>query len=238
MQKLALKIFALILPFASPHVLVDILRHKNIFQAVIFDCSTILENQVSNLQTINHYGVKISYKKIFPNKTDTYIPCNFYKLGIAIDSSCEGWVTIFQNLDHAAIFRSPYFWFIFTEDLSGTFDTLSQFPIEVNSDVTVLNRNGFKYDIHEVYNTGYYTKGHFFTQRLGYWENSKLVIRETKRMNFSGVVLKCMVVITKNVAGETIEQYVEGSRHTGFDTLHKLKYFTMLKYLRDMYKFR
>lgn len=227
-----------IIPYVSSSltkVLVDILKHKNIYQAVIFNCNVTIADQVLSYHTMNNFGIMLSYKSTISNQTD--FSSNFHKQGVVLHSSCQEWDTIFQ--DKTTLFRSPYSWFIFTENLSLASHSLSQLPIEVNSDFTVLKRIGHNmYEIHEVYNTGFHTKGHFVIKSSGYWDNSKLTVENVKRSNLSGVVLKCMVVITENIAHETIEQYVEKSRHTGFDTLHKLKYFTMLKFLRDMYKFR
>lgn len=232
-----LTVFILSLSVAKSHILLDILKFKNIYQVVTFDCDETRQVMVQKTLTVN--GLKISNKKIVNNNTDTAIPSNFYKLGLIVNASCDGWETIFKDLDQHTIFSSPFYWFVLTKDLSATTNALSELPIEVNSYVAVLAKFGAsQYHIYEVYNTGFYTYGQFKIASLGYWHNSTLVMKENKRMNMSGVVLKCMVVINTNIINETVEQYVERSRPQGFDVQHKLKYYTMMKYIRDMYKFR
>lgn len=233
-----LKIVIATFPIASSNLLKDVLNFKHIYQAVIFDCN--ISKQVLAHKTFQKDGLKTIYNNILPNKIYTCIPSKFHKIGLVVNTSCVGWETIFNHLELQNIFSSPFYWFIITDDLSGTSNTLSKLPIEVNSYLAILAKfSDTHYQIYEAYNTGFYTHGQFVVNSLGYWQNSTLVMKDNKRMNMSGVVLKCMIVVTTNIVNETIEEYVERSRPSaGFDVQHKLKYYTILKYLRDMYTFR
>ncbi|KAJ2948574.1 hypothetical protein O0L34_g7827 [Tuta absoluta] len=136
-----------------------------------------------------------------------------------------------------SIFKSPFVWFIFTVNLTEIENTLVQYPIEIDSNVIViLKTTENAYHLFEMYNTGFYTRGKFFVEPIGYW-NSSLHLKRRRRTDLSGVTLKATVVVTQSIVNETFEDYVERSKLSKSDTLHKLKYFTLLKYLRDMYQF-
>ncbi|XP_049876616.1 glutamate receptor-like [Pectinophora gossypiella] len=165
------------------------------------------------------------------------IPFSYHKIGLILNTSCDNWDSIFDNMDESVMLKNSFKWFIITENLLETRNVLSQYPIEIDSDVIIIYREEEKfYRFYEAYTTGFYTHGSFYVKRIGYW-NSSLHLEDKRRTNLSGVLLKAMVVVTQKVVNETFEDYVERSKLSKSDTLHKLKYVTLLKYLRHMYNF-
>ncbi|KPJ04064.1 Glutamate receptor delta-2 subunit, partial [Papilio xuthus] len=55
--------------------------------------------------------------------------------------------------------------------------------------------------------------------------------------NLQGASLKCVSVITDRLKNETYMHFLEQSKHDKTDTLHKLKFYTVIRYLQDMYNF-
>lgn len=219
-------------------VVVDLFRYKNINNAINFYCNKPeIEVLMHKVFIYNH--IFISSFILDHNNNNTFeITVSYSQLGIMVNTSCDGWQKVFRNVNTKSPFQSPLSWIISTEDLSSTFEILSDFPIEVDSDVIIITRaDNNVFSIHEMYSSGFYTKGYFHLNLLGYW-NSSLFIDKPRRSNLTSVVLKGYVVTTQRVVNETFEEYVERSRDSKSDTLHKLKYFTLLKYLRDMYNFR
>lgn len=221
-----------VFPQAEISLLIDIFQHKNINNAVNFYCVTAKTAVCIQKVFYNHH-IRISSQSV---KNTSKIPISYSKIGIIVNTSCTDLSLLLEHLK-APDFNNPFNWFIFAENLTSAVNLLSQYPIELNSDVTVIHRSDNIHFLYEVYNTGIDTKGRFFVKPIGYW-NSTLHIEERKRMDLSGVVLRCTVVITQKVTNETFEEYVERSKLSKSDTLHKLKYYSLLKYLRDMYNFR
>ncbi|KAG6450986.1 hypothetical protein O3G_MSEX006868 [Manduca sexta] len=116
-----------------------------------------------------------------------------------------------------------------------TVKELSQHPIEIDSDTTIADKTENVYDLYEIYNTGFKKNGIFKTVHIGDWRSSLNIEHPKRRNDLSGVVLSCPVVVLKKLEEETFEHYLMQATHVGFDSLHKLKYITLLNYLKDMY---
>lgn len=229
-------IFSNFISMQQTFLLIDLFNHNNIYNIVNFHCNRP-EYLVSMQKLFNNNKILVANLKT--NGSGSYkISHSYKKLGVVLNTSCDGWQMAFQLISMEDVFKSPFNWFITTENLTATVDILSHYPIEVDSEVTVIYKTGENiFELYEVYNTGFFTHGRFVIKKIGYWD-SKLWIEKRNRTDLIGVTLKCTVVVTQRVANETFEEYVERSKLSKSDTLHKLKYFTLLKYLRDMYSIR
>lgn len=238
MSMTILKVLFLLLPLANSTVIVDILKQKSINNLISFDCNE-LKSKALYHKMMNENGIRMRSLDIGNTAEDISIPPEHTRIALVLSTSCDGWSKILDLLDHKNIFKRRFAWLVVTENISDTTNVLTEYPIEIDSDVTILHRVEEKlYQLYEAYNTGFYTHGGFIVKRIGTWTVSQSYFRPIKRMDLSGVVLKTMVVITHRLMNETVLEYLAQSRKSSFDSLHKLKYFTILKYLRDMYNFR
>lgn len=217
-------------------VLTTIFQNENINNAVNFHCNNAnTENAIQKMFTANQ--VRSSSSQIEYN-TSFAIPYYYPRIGMILNTSCNNWYTVLDDLRAKAMYKSPFKWFVITEDFNSTVNVLSQYPIEIDSDITIIQKmNDRIFNLYEVYNTGFYTSGQVRVEKIGRWD-SWLRMEKRRRTDLSGVKLKCTVVITQKVVNETFEAYTERSGLSKSDTLHKLKYYTLLKYLRDMYNMR
>lgn len=217
-------------------VLTKIFKNENIHNAVNFHCNNAnTEVAIWKMFTANQVRTS-SYQTEY--NTSFAIPYYYSRIGMILNTSCNNWFTVLDNLRATAIFKSPFKWFVIAEDFNSTISILSQYPIEIDSDITIIQKmNDNIFNLYEVYNTGFYTSGQVKVEKLGQWDSS-LRMKKRRRTDLSGVKLKCTVVITQKVINETFEAYTERSKLSKSDTLHKLKYYTLLKYLRDMYNMR
>nr|AXF48861.1 ionotropic receptor IR30 [Lobesia botrana] len=199
----------------------------------MFHCSSS-ENAIDFQKKMNKIDFRVSTIRM-DNNTSRFIQTSQYRVGIILKTSCTNWTTVFEHFDSNLFKKSKYSWFIFTDDFSSTSETLSTYPIEIDSDITIISQTENYYYLYEVYNTGYYKNGRFRVEHVGYWYY-KLWVQPNKRMDLSGVKLKSTVVVTHNIEHETFEEYLSMARPE-VDSLHKLKYFTLLMYLTDMYNF-
>lgn len=217
-------------------VLNKIFKHDNINNAVNFHCNNA-NREITIWKMFTANQVKTSSFRIKYN-TSFAIPYYYPRIGMILNTSCNNWFTVLDNLRATSMFKSPFKWFIMAEDFNSTVTVLSQYPIEIDSDITIIEKTtGKMFNLYEMYNTGFYTSGQVKVEMIGIW-NSSLRMERRRRMDFTGVKLKCTVVITQKVVNETFEAYTERSKLSKSDTLHKLKYFTLLQYLRDMYNMR
>lgn len=217
-------------------VLTKIFKYENIYNAVNFHCDNP-STEISILKMFAANQIKTSSFHT-KNTTSFAIPYYYPRIGMIVNTSCTNWFTVLDNLKATDIFKSPFKWFIIAEDFNSTIGVLSQYPIEINSDVTIIKKiDDNIFNLHEVYNTGFYTSGRLKVERVGRWDSS-LRMEKRRRTDLTGVKMKCTVVITQKVMNETFETYTERSKLSKSDTLHKLKYYTLLKYLRDMYNMR
>ncbi|KAG7301285.1 hypothetical protein JYU34_014206 [Plutella xylostella] len=183
-------------------------------------------------------GIATSNLKLDTDVAFTDLTVSQTKTAVVLNTSYSGWYNVLETCDYEHSFRHPFLWLIFSDDLENTAAILSKYPIEVDSSVLIITKtDDNSYQLYEAYNTGFYTHGSFVVNSLGSWNNSRLHMKESRRTNMTGVVLKCMVVVTQMLTNETLPSFLEQSRPSGFDLLHKKKYFTLLKYLRDMYNF-
>lgn len=221
-------------PVSAISMILDILKFKNIQNGVILNCHNNY-NIVSVQKVLNNNNVKVSS---FHSSSVTQI--GYSKIGLILDTSCAFWNNTFGSIDETYL-RSSHTWLIKTDNISSTVDILSKFPIEINSDVILISEAGKNksFYLHEVYNTGFYTKGSFMVKNIGHWD-SKLYLKEKIRTDLTGVVLKCVVVVVDPIVNQTFEHYLEHTKPEDsiVDSLHKLKFFTLVKYLGTIFNFR
>lgn len=228
-MKLVVLFFLVILNRALFSVIVDVLKRKNINYVTYFACNSVFQ-QIRQQKQMIHSNFLSKFTEAHQTKSF------HFKTAIIIDASCPNWS---QFLGDNSIFRTPESWLIISTNLSETQNVILNYPFEVNSDLNVvLKITKNQYKLYEIYNSGFHTNGQLYIRNIGSWINGSMHIENERRMDMHGVILKCMVVITQQIYGETFEEYLERSRHGSDDSLHKLKYYTLLKYLRDMYHFR
>ncbi|PZC86964.1 hypothetical protein B5X24_HaOG200630 [Helicoverpa armigera] len=217
-------------------LVIDILKHKNIKNAVLFQCYN--NHFVSGVHKIfNENNVLIASSKIISNGT-YIIPLDHKNTGIVVDTSCEGWNSV---LDSRTVSFKDYSFIIIAEHLSPILEALSRYPILVDSDVIVAHKLNQSYNLYEVYNTGFKLKGKYVIRLLGHW-NSSLYIEDLNRWDLGGAFVKTAVVVINptKLTNQTTEQYMEKPirMQVKVDTVHRMKFFILLKYMRDMYNFR
>ncbi|XP_045777707.1 ionotropic receptor 75a-like isoform X1 [Maniola jurtina] len=221
-------------PISAISIILDILKFKNIENCFIFNCYNNY-NIVSIQKVFNDNNIKVSSFTSDTRPKQT----GYSKIGFILDASCEFWNTTFGLIDET-YFRRSYTWLIKTDNLVSTASILSKFPFEINSDVILITKSAEPnlFYLHEAYNQGFYTKGSFLVTKIGLWD-SKLYLNQKKRTNLTGVVLKCVVVVIDPIINQTFEHYLENTRpeDSKVDSLHKLKFFTLIKYLGSIFNF-
>ncbi|KAF9410458.1 hypothetical protein HW555_010460 [Spodoptera exigua] len=223
----------LTLSVADVSLVIDIFKLKNIKNGVIFHCYD--SYVVSNVHRIlNEHDILMASAKIDYNTTYN-VAESYPKVGLIIYTVCQGWTSV---LDSENISFQGNSYVIITEDLSGTTEVLSRYPIEVDSDVIVAHKINQTFKLYEVFNTGSKYRGTYNVREVGLW-NSSLVINASNRWNLQGVFVKTAVIILTlpKIVNQTIEQYMEKpiKSQIDVDTVHRMKYFIMLKFMRDMY---
>lgn len=215
---------------------IDILNHKYVYNVVMFHCyNNIITNTV--LKLFNQQGIRVATASI-GNDSAYYIPPYYRsKSGIIIDASCNGWTAV---LNSSTMSFQNYSLIIITECFVTTTDILSNYPIQVDSDVTIAHKKDRSFELYEVYNTGYHYNGTFNIIKVGHWDpESSLCSTRSDRKNLQGLRIKVAAIIlpSPKLENETVEQYMEKAR-TKVDTVHRMKFFILLKYMRDLYNIR
>lgn len=213
----------------------DVFKSKELHFGTIFHCGSA-DNAVKIHKIMNNNDFRMSNFVIDDNVT-LYSQLKLmktHKIGMVI-KICGNWTSMPELFD-SKLFDSSFSWLIFADDISSMTGTLSRYPIEVNSDVTIVHKTGNIFNLYEVYNTGFYSNGRFHVKPVGYWCTT-LQLEKSKRIDMSGVVLKSAVVLTHSIVNQTFEEYMARSTWE-VDSLHKLKYFTLLMYWREMFNFR
>uniref|UniRef100_A0A2A4JDU9 Uncharacterized protein n=1 Tax=Heliothis virescens TaxID=7102 RepID=A0A2A4JDU9_HELVI len=163
---------------------------------------------------------------------------DYKKTGIVVDTACEGWNSV---LDSGTVSFKDYSFIMITENLPLILETLSRYPIKVDSDVIVAHKLNQTFNLYEVYHTGYKSKGKYVTRLIGNW-NSSLYIEDLNRWDLGGAFVKTAVVIVNptRLTNQTVERYMEKPfrMQVKVDTVHRMKFFILLRYMRDMYNFR
>ncbi|CAH0724246.1 unnamed protein product, partial [Brenthis ino] len=235
-----MNIFAIvfILDFGSATILpvyLEILKSKNIENAVLFHCSAnnhILLNQ----KIFNENNIRVTS---FRTENFTHLPnLGNFKLAFMLDTRCSFWELILSTANKR-YFRGSCTWLIYTNDVQGTAVAVSKYPVDINSDFIVITKDDLKkvYNLFEVFNKGFYTNGSFVIAELGYLD-TELHMTPSKRVDLMGVVLKSVVVVIDPIANETFEHYLDHTKPGVLvDSVHKLKFYTLIKYLRNIYNF-
>ncbi|CAG9795895.1 unnamed protein product [Diatraea saccharalis] len=157
------------------------------------------------------------------------------KLGIFLNTSCEDWSEAFNNFPGNIYFKSSFTWLIYTEDIVSTTNVLSNYSIEIDSDVTVISKFNDNYKFYEVFHTDYFY-GKFYVRYVGYWKKN-LKLNKIDKRSLTGLSIKCFVVVTVKLENETFEQYLYQPKNYTGDSIHRLKFVTLLNHIRDMYNF-
>lgn len=232
-----LVIFSKICLVSTVSIFIDIFKSKSIENGVILHCHNNYKLVLIE-KAFHESNIKVSSLKTGRNSSHIgYF--SHSNIGFIVDASCEYWYQIFEN-SYNRFFRRSYTWLIETSNLADTKNILSNFPIEINSDFILIskdNKSGIYY-LYELFNRGFYTHGSFVINYLGYWD-VKLHVNQSCRKDLTGVVLKCPLVILDQVVNQTFKHYLSNTK-PGFivDSLHKLKFYTLLKYLQHIYNYR
>nr|ARO70551.1 antennal ionotropic receptor IR7d.3 [Dendrolimus punctatus] len=225
--------------FVDILTIINILQYKNINNVNIIHCDKSFD-----IITAHKMFAQNKMRTGFLNIGDD-VTRNINKhnptIGIVLNTACESWKDTFDNIDTTNSFRYPFVWLIITNDVSATVNVLSQYPIQVDADVTIMyksNDTKETFELYETFNTGFNSNGTFQVQYKGPWNSTK---NKTNifltRMDLTGVLIKVTVVVTRNIINETIEESLVNGAKDGMDSLHKLKFFMILKYIQDMYNF-
>lgn len=205
---------------------IEVFNYKHVRDVIVFHC--FKENQLILPQRMFHFN---NFRTVFvfiSNNISWELPNSYSKIGVLINTSCDGW-EMFQE------FQNSHTWVYYTDNLTSTITALSTFPIEINSDVTVVYKENSAYQVFDTYNTGRKNNGVFNVNYIGHINpglqtNLKFITR-----NLNGVTLKSTVVILKKVQYESFEEYLRKTKQTGLDSVHKHKFFQLLQYISEMY---
>lgn len=213
--------------------IIDILQFKEVSNVYYLSCNhreRIVYQKIFNDNNIRAAALDVnfgaSYKMV--NSLNT--------VGIVLDTSCNAWTEVLNYFPCNIAFKNPFKWLIFTHDLLATANVISNYSIEIDSDVTIVIKNRDAYELYEVFHTDY-SKGVFTIKNVGYW-NSTLNMEVFPRRDLTGVVIKTPVVITEKVVQETFGEYLSKPKKNQVDSLHKLKFYALLNYIKDIYNFR
>lgn len=209
---------------------IELMKSKNIRNAVLIDCKNLIDAQKNLIK----YDIRSSY--FFTNSTD--LPnLGYSKVAYILNTSCESWDQVF-NVTDVRFFGGFYTWLIYTDNLSTTVDVLSKYPVDIHSDFIIITKKQDIFYLYEVYNKGFYTNGSFIVADLGYYD-SQLYLRANSRTDLTGVVMKCVVVVVDPIVNQTLEHFLDKKTPGEIvDTVHKLKFYTLIKYIQKMYNFR
>lgn len=216
------------------NLFIEIFKSNHINDAIFAHCDN--ESQVFLLQkAFNNADIKLLSVKL----NDFYI--NHYgfetKIGLLLDVSCDGWSDVFRRKSNFD-FGKRVFWLVNTDDIFLTTKILSRYHIPVDSEVIIIHKEATNaFTLYEAYKTGFGSSGTYVVNAVGFW-NSSLYMKKRRRRNLRNTLLDCVSVITEELVNETYHHFLKASRHDKPDTLHKLKFFTVIRYLQEMYNFR
>lgn len=217
---------------AEISLIIDLLKFKDIGNVVNINCDT--QKSIFLHKMFNDNTIHAAYWNINSDKNE--MPNSYRKTGIILNASCSNWAQAFNNISDYSIFKNQFIWFVLTEDFLSTVRSLSSYPIEIDSDVTVVHKTDGFYKLYEVYYRNY-SNGVLSIREIGYWDTF-LRVNSSNRNDLHGLVMRCPVVVTDKVVQETFEEYLSKPKKNQVDSLHKLKFFALLNYIRDMYNIR
>nr|UVB79162.1 ionotropic receptor 64a [Heortia vitessoides] len=216
--------------FSEFSVVTDVLNEKGVSEVININCynkDTILWQKLFNYKNIKTAN-------FHPKRQLSKLSLNHIKTGIIINTLCLDWKHALKAFPED-IFKSRFVWIVITDDLLSTANVLSNYPIEIDSDVTIILKSRGNYELYEVYHIDY-SKGTFSIREIGNW-NSTLHMTNVGRRDVSGLIIKFTVVVTEKIVNETLKQYLSRPRNYKIDSLHKLKFYELINYIRDLYNF-
>ncbi|XP_038211109.1 ionotropic receptor 75a-like [Zerene cesonia] len=225
-----------IMAIADFSVVTDILKFKSIQNSIIFHCYD--ENYILKVQKI-FMEKKIRIANFYvANNITTVTPLNWVdgrsKIGIILDTGCVNWENSFNALKIP--FKPPLTWILKANNISSATNILYKYPIEFDSDFNLITNADTCYKIYEIYNTGFYQQGSFIFNNVGQWD-SKLYLSAKRDKLLTGINIRLTVVYPEPIVHETFEHFLNQRKKFQIDSVHKLKFCTLMMYLRDMYNF-
>lgn len=219
---------------ANSTIISDILKSKNIHHCVSFNQDKVAE--IHMYKILHRSQIRFSSKNL--ENSSISIPHFIHKIGIVFNAIGD-WESVFDSLAaFRKVFKYPFTWIAVTNDLENTVKVFSRHRIDVDSDITIIYKKNGAVNLYEIYNTGFAIKGEVVVREIGYWDRN-LHIHKKNRFDLRGLMLRCIVLITKNqkVGHKRFEEYLEQTKPslTFVDTTHKLKYYEVLKYYQDMF---
>nr|QZH55078.1 ionotropic receptor 64a [Achelura yunnanensis] len=214
-------------------LIVDFMRHKNLNNLVIYDCNNA-KDLVHLRKILRIHNIRSTFRISERESSCRITPLP--RCGVVLNTNCEKWTSVVECFYSNINFSNFFSLLIVTTNLSTTKHMLSVYPIEFNSDVNIACLKDNTYDIYEVYNTGFYSKGVFISNNVGYW-NLTLTLKKSIRKDLFGVVLQCALVITENVS-ESLSYFLTNLDPARGDNLNRYKYYTLLTYLEQMLNLR
>lgn len=234
----------------SLHILKDFFEKKDIKDGLLVTCLSTVDT-VNAYKQLTENGLQINiFNPSQINLLESTIHIDKYdKIGIVLDLSCENSNVFLKDIstlnDKNSIFSYNYQWLMLNNKIDNeTFQTLSNLDLNIDAEIwlAISNVTHIEYDVYEVYNTGRYHSGNLIIKPFGKWQKVGgfpllKPYKYVRRSNMTGVVLKCMIVVTKKLINETFINYISKPVQTHIDSMNRFNY-ALLLHLRDIYNIR
>nr|QEE82786.1 ionotropic receptor 64a [Conogethes pinicolalis] len=209
---------------------IDILRFKDVNNVYYLNCHN---EEIMNHKIFNDNNFQAA--SLNANLGSIKIPYSYNRMGIMLNTSCSNWTRAFNNVPSNIAFKYQFKWIVFTDDLLKTANILTNYSIDIDSDFTIVVKNKDVYDLYDYYVKNYANET-FSIKKVGYW-NRILHMNKVHRRDLTGLTIKSPVVVIDKLVQETFEEYLSKPKNYIVDSLHKLKFVALLKYIRDIYNF-
>lgn len=234
----------------SIDILKDFFLNKDIKDGILVTCLSTADT-VNAYKQLTENGLQINIfnpSQINLLKSTIHID-KYEKIGIVLDLSCEDSNEFFTDVptfhEKNSMYSYNYHWLMLHNKIDNeTLQTLSNLDMNIDAEIwlAISQVTRSEYDVYEVYNTGRYHSGNLIINLFGKWKKHDgfpplKLYKYVRRSNMTGVVLRCIIVVTKKLTNETFIDYISKPVQTHIDSMNRFNY-ALLLHLRDMYNFR
>jgi len=176
--------------------------------ALIYANGTVIADDFhlfKNIKSDNYVWFTIENINKDPSDIDyDRILYSSHLIGVIIDLNCENIPIILSEISNRWMFNCSYFWLMFDNDVTHSFNILQNENINVDAEITLAINTSeifFDYHLYDVYNTNFLRGSKLNVTTLGNWNlknGFNLSMTQNKiarRANWNGILLRGVLTV-------------------------------------------
>lgn len=221
---------------------------KNVQHSVLFTCA--------DKQSLKYLAKNLSESEVYfifhnPNKEIINLPKILNsrliaKCGVVLDTNCEGYKNVLQEVSTFRFFNRTYHWLIIDENEKDVFNSNYK-QIEIGAQITYAKKFELSYKLIDVHSKAHHLGSSLIFEEFGFWDisnglnitrNLYPIYNKENRGNFNGLTLRGTTIINKeDLSSKDIDDLLTSTEMTVGISQSTKYHYALIKLLHEYFNF-